>query len=58
MPILTKQTMGSVANDIAQWELRTMGTGNNGERNNRLLGKSHSRVSLEQTRLLRNVSQK
>ena len=31
MPILTKWTMGSVPNDIVQWELRTMGTGNNGE---------------------------
>jgi len=58
VPILTKRTMGTVANDVAQWDLRTIGNWNNGERYNRLLGKSHSQVSLERTRLLRNVSQK
>ena len=42
VPILTKQTMGIVANDVVQWDLRTIGNWNNGKRNNRLLGKSHS----------------
>jgi len=58
VPILTKRTMGSVANDIAQWELRIIGNWNNGKRDNRLLGKSHSRESLERTRLLRNRGRK
>jgi len=58
VPILTKRTMETVANDIAQWGLRTIGNCEQWRTDNRLLGKSQSRESLERTRLLRNRGRK
>jgi len=57
-PILTKRTMGTIANDIVQWDLRTIVNWEQWELYNKLLGLSQRQVSLEQTRLRWNVSQK